>query len=187
MSDNSNDTLRCSDATDSYFDTVFLMYAALASRDYDEAAQLVRENLAYIPEWVEETRIQRGSFDIAAIPTLEQGGTVLALLGDEAGIDRMRDLVYSIPHLARWAVKVREHQRELELFKAIQSAVSENPNCLQADIADLVDESDGRRVANLISYLERSGKLIRKRDGCEYRFMPVTSDESPSDAAAQAG
>ena len=128
MSDNSSDTLRGSDATDLYFETVFQMHAALANRNYDEAGRLVRENLPYIPGWVEESVNNHGAFDISSIPSLEQGGTMFALLGDEEGIARMRDLVYSIPHLARWAIKIREHQQDMELFKAIENAVIQNPN-----------------------------------------------------------
>jgi hypothetical protein len=34
----------------------------------------VRENLDNIPDWVNETRREYGSFDIRNIPTLQQGG-----------------------------------------------------------------------------------------------------------------
>ena len=99
----------------------------------------------------------------------------------------MRELVYSIPHLARWAVKIREHQQDLGLFQAIENAVIQNPNCLQADVADLVHEDDSRRVSELISYLEKAGRLTRKREGRAYRLMHSSSDDSPDTSTAKAG
>ena len=159
------------DATASYFDTVFQMYAAVSNRDYERAAQLVRENLTYIPGWVEETLSQQDSFNIASIPTLEQGGTVLALVGDDEGLSSMRDLIYSIPHLARWVGKIRGHQNDLELFKAIEKAVQDNPNCLQTEVKNLVGEEDSRHVSDLIAYLEKAGRIIRNREGRASRLL----------------
>ena len=63
--------------SDTYFDTMSRMQAAVSNRDYEGAARLVCENLQYIPDWVNETRRDYGSFDIGSIPALQQGGTVL--------------------------------------------------------------------------------------------------------------
>ena len=64
------------------------------------------KNLSIIPEWVKETRRDYGSFDIRSIPALEQGGTMLALLGDEEGLARMRRIVASSPELEPWTEEV---------------------------------------------------------------------------------
>ena len=42
--------------SDTYFDTMSRMQAAVSNRDYEGAARLVCENLQYIPDWVKETR-----------------------------------------------------------------------------------------------------------------------------------
>lgn len=84
-------------ASDAYFSTMAQMQAAISKRDYEGAARFVRENLQYISDWVRETRSQFGSFDIRSIPSIEQGGTVLALLGDDEGLARMREIVASVP------------------------------------------------------------------------------------------
>ena len=174
-------------ASDSYFDTVFQMHAAVANRDYAEAARIVRENLSYIPAWIEETQSQQGFFDIASIPAFELGGTILALVGDEEGILRMRDTVYNIPHLARWVGKIREHRQDMELFKAIEKTVRDNPNCLQTDVHELVGEKDSLRVSNLISYLEKAGKIVRAREGRAYRLVIAGSADSTSCASGAEG
>ena len=72
----------------------------------------------------------------------------------------MRDIVISTPELEPWIENIAQHEDSLRLFQAIQDAVVAHPNCLQPEVKGLVGESDGRRVANLISYLEPIRQLI---------------------------
>ena len=166
--------------SDTYFDPMSRMQAAVSNRDYEGAARLVCENLQYIPDWVKETRRDYGSFDIGSIPALQQGGTVLALVGDEEGLARMHETVVSVPELEPWADAVKRHQYDCRLFKAIQQVVVAQPNCLQTEVKGLIGEEDGRRVANLISYLGKAGKIVRIKAGRTYRLLPSDSpDISP--------
>src|SRR5262249_52254191 len=82
-------------ASDRYFETMSRMQTAFAKLDLEEVAQLVRENLGYIPDWVKETLREYGSFDIRTIPALQQGGTMLALVGDDEALDLMQEIVAS--------------------------------------------------------------------------------------------
>ncbi len=166
--------------SDAYFDTMSRMQTAVSQRNFEEAGQLVRRNLDYISGWVKETCRENGSFDIRMIPALQQGGTVLALLGDDQGLDRMREIVSSAPELQPWVEKVGQHQEDRRLFQAILEAVTTHPSCLQTEVKDLVDETDGHRVANLISYLEKSGKIVRIRSGRTYRLLPPDSPGVPA-------
>ena len=43
------------------------------------------------------------------IPALEQGGTILALAGDDDGLAEMRQIAESIPDLKPWADEVARH------------------------------------------------------------------------------
>ena len=158
--------------TDAYFRTMNPMREAILKRDYEKAGRLVRENLEYIPGFVRETRREYGSFDISSIPALEQGGTILALLNDEDGLVRMREIVASTSGIKRRAKIVERHRRDRRLFQAILNAVQMHPNCLQTEVKGLVGETDGHRVANLISYLEKAGKIMRVKDGSSYRLLP---------------
>ncbi len=172
--------LRRAEVSDSYFDTMSRMQAAISRHDFEGAARLIHENLAYIPEWVKETRQQYGSFDIPSIPSLQQGGKVLALLSDGAGLSRMHEIVKGVPELERWAEKIEEHQYDLRLFQAIQEAVGSHPHCLQTDVKDLVGESNGHRVANLIAYLEKAGRIVRIRQGRAHRLVCAGSADIPA-------
>ena len=166
-------------ASSLYFETMAGLQTAISNRDYETAASLVRQNLSCIPDWVKEQRRQYGSFGITSIPSLEQGGKILALVEDEEGISEMASIVGSIPDLAGWAAKVDEHRHDLALFEKIKSVVKTNPNCLQTDLKNLVGESDGRRIANLISYLEKSGALVRIKQGRTYRLLSSDSPDIP--------
>lgn len=172
-------------ASDAYFDTMSRMQAAVSNRDFDGAALLVRENLQYIPDWVKETCRDYGSFDIRTIPALQQGGTVLALVGDEEGLARMREIIVSVPELKPWAEEVKRHQHDRRLFEAILQVVAAQPNCLQTEVKGLIGEDDGRRVANLISYLDKAGKIARIKSGRTFGLLPPDSPNIPAPPSKQ--
>ena len=165
--------------SDVYFDSMSRMRAAISNRDYQGAAALVHENLGVIPEWVKETRRDYGSFDIRSIPALEQGGTMLALLGDEEGLARMRRIVASSPELEPWTEEVERHRQDLRLCKSLEALVATRRNCLQSEVKELIGAEDGRRVANLLSYLDKAGKIRRVKAGRTYRILPSGSTDVP--------
>ena len=109
----------------------------------------MRQNPRHVTGWVEEFRQEHGSFDIFSIPTLQQGGTVLALVGDDKGLARMQEIVASLEELELWAEAVEQPLGDRRLFADILQLVVSQPNCLQTDVKGLIGEEDGRRVANL--------------------------------------
>ena len=165
---------------ESYFDTLARLQDAISKREYENAGIFVRQNLEQIPGWVKENRREYGSFDIPSIPALQQGGTVLALLGDDRGLARMHEIVSTIPEFQARAEAVERHLDDRRLFQAIVEAVTAHPNCLQTEVKKLVDEADGRRIANLISYLEKSGKIVRVKTGRTYKLLTPDSSDVPA-------
>ena len=158
--------------SDVYFRTMEKMQVTISERNYEKGGRLIRENLEYVPGFVKETCAEYESFDISSIPVLQQGGTILALFNDNEGLVRMREIVASMPELLPWVKNVERHQRDLHLFQAILDAVKKHPNCLQTEVKGLVGETDGRRVANLISYLDKAGKIVRVKTGRTYNLLP---------------
>ena len=191
-------------ATDAYFGSMSEMQNAIGKHDYETAAVRAREMMAVIPAWIEEETArsvwaaeQRERWDIGqqtepdagdvpllppSIPVFQQGGTILALVGDEEALLLMADLVKSEPELRQWTGKVEDHLYNLNLFAAIVEAVRSHPNCLQPDVKKLVGETDGRRVANLIGYLEKAGEIVRVREGRTYRLLAADSEDIPATA-----
>ena len=146
--------------TDAYFDTMTRMQDAVSERNFEEAARLVRENLKYISDWVKETRRDYGSFDISTIPGLQQGGKVLALVGDDEGLVRMTEIVASVAELEPWIEEVKQHQHDRRLFQAILELVAAQPNCRQTDVKGLVGRS--RRASSCEPHLiSRQGRKDR--------------------------
>ncbi|MCY3986068.1 MAG: hypothetical protein OXF23_03375 [Candidatus Dadabacteria bacterium] len=157
--------------SDVYFRNMGEMQEAISKRDYEKAGLLAREGLEHITGFVKETLKEYGDFGISSIPVLEQGGTMLAFLNDSEGLVRMREIVTSMSELSPWVKNVEKHERDLDLFQAITDAVRKHPNCLQTELKGLVGETDGRRVANLVSYLEKAGKISRLKEGNTYKLL----------------
>ena len=190
------------EATDAYFESMSEMQTAIAEHDYETAAVRARENLAVIPAWIEEEKARsaweaefgnRWGIGVEtesatddtpllppSIPVLRQGGTILALVGDVETLRAMADLAKRTPELGDWANKLEDHLYNASLFAAIVEAVRSHPDCLQPDVKGLVGETDGRRVANLISYLEKAGKIVRVRQGRTYRLLSADSEDLPA-------
>ena len=165
--------------SDRYFDSMAEMQAAISKRDYESAAEFARENLRCIPEWVKETVRDYGSLHVSSIPGLQQGGTILALLNDREGLRRMSEIVASLPELEPWVERVQGHRHDRRLFESIQEAVAARPNCRQTEVKGLIGEQDGHRVARLISYLEKAGRIVRVKAGRTYRLLPPDSPDIP--------
>ncbi|HUO03868.1 MAG TPA: J domain-containing protein [Candidatus Binataceae bacterium] len=104
---------------------------------------------------------------------------MLALAGDDAGLAEMKKVVASIPELDPWITAVEQHLQDRWLFPAIEQAVAANPRCLQTDIKQLIGATDGAHIANLISYLEKGGKIVRIKEGQNYRLVLAGSNEAP--------
>ena len=166
-------------ASDAYFDTLSQIQAALSNRDYQATVQLVRQNLQQIPEWVKEWRATGHSFDIQSIPALQQGGTVLALMGDDKSLALMREIVASVNELEPWLEEVERHHHDRRLFDAIVEAIASHPNCLQTDVKGFIGNEDGRRIARLISYLEKAGRIERIKAGRKSRLRLLGSAGAP--------
>ena len=166
-------------ASDRYFNAMTRMQTAISDNNFDDAAELILVNLQCVPEWVKETCQQYGSFQISSIPALQQGGTILALADDQNGLEEMEAVVTRIAELHQWSDDVKQHHKDLRLFKMILDAVQRHPKCLQTEVKGLVGEEDGRRIATLISYLERAGKIVRIRKGRTYEILLSGSRNAP--------
>lgn len=159
---------RARDSSDEYFSTMARMEAAIAERKYREASQLARQNIMQVPSFVRATKRQNGSFDIRSIPALEAGGTMLALTEDGDSLEEMKRTVESLPDLRHWKEKVAQHFDDLRLFRDVVAAVRNHPNCLQTSVKDLIGASDGRRVATIVGWLDKAGRIQRTKRGSTY-------------------
>jgi hypothetical protein len=156
-----------------YFATLHQLREAISKRDYSNAARFARENLRHLPAFVPsiEERYHCKLPHVVHIPVLKHGGTILALVGDTEGLMEMRATVLSIPELALCIPAVEQHVEDMRLFEAILQAVAEKPGCIQSSMKGLIGAEDGHRVAYLISWLEKAGKIRRIRRGLSYSLV----------------
>lgn len=164
-------------AADLYYQTMTEMRKAISVRDYSKAARLVRENLGQIPNWIRGTKREFGTFDIPSIPALEQGGTVLAIAGDDEGLVAMKQLVRSLPELRQRIDEVDGFFEERTVATEILNAIRRHPECLQADLKKQVKFADGRSIAFLVSYLEKAKIVAREKSGRTYKLSLVARPE----------
>jgi hypothetical protein len=167
-------------ATNSYFTSMESMHQAISNHKYEEAASEIKKAIQVIPKWIKEDVSTYGEFVIGSIPALEKGGRILAFLGDDDGLTKMKNLVTTTPELKPWIEKVEQHFQERHLFPAILDAIVKNPKCLQTDIKTLVDSKDGRHIAHLISYLEKANKITRSKKGRTYELELIDKKKPPA-------
>lgn len=175
---NSRKPSETGDSSGKYFETMGKLQEAISKRNYEKAARFTRENIRQISAFVRNTKQEYGTFDISSIPALEQGGTMLALEGDDKGLKEMRRIIMSIAVLKPWNSFIDRHEDDMRLFKAILETVEKNPQCLQTNVKKLVGTEDGRRVANLISWLEKAGRIIRTKKGRSFALTITGSAHS---------
>ena len=153
-----------SPASRSYYDSMEVMEQAISRTRYTEAVPLILANLEHLATFVESI-VDNNERVPPSIPVLERGGRVLALMGDADGLKRMREIVSGTKGIGWFLDDVDRHEQDMEMFQSIRQAVRNNPKCVQSDVKVLIGEADGRRVATLIGYLEKSGEIIKVRDG----------------------
>ena len=139
---------------------------------YKELGRRVRQNL----ERIFSSNFLRFNIDLTK---WNKDGTILALLGDDQGLARMREIATSVPTLKPLVKAVDQHQKDRRLFQAILDAVATYPLCLQTKVKTLVGETDGRKVARLIANLEKAGKIVRLRLDRTYMLLKSDLPEVP--------
>jgi hypothetical protein len=163
--------------TDQYFTKLIELQAAIADRKYDHAAALTRDSIKLIPALVKSELREYGRFVIQGIPALEQGGTMLALQGDIEGLLEMQRLVRSVQELKPWIATVDQHIVDQKTLVALVSAITEHPGCLQTDMKGLIGAEDARRLAVLLSWLEKAGTITRSKQGKTYSLRLASSTD----------
>ena len=166
-----------------YFTTLRNMQEAISKRKYQQAAVFTRENMRQIPGLVRDTQLEYGRFDIQSIPSLDQGGIMLALVGDTEGLKEMQQIVRSAPELQPWISTVEQHEEDHRTLTALMTAIEHHPGCLQTDVRELIGATDGHRVAVLLSWLEKSGIISRTKKGRTHSLMLSSSAPEASPLA----
>ena len=155
---------------DAYFRSMGAFQDAMLRRDFEEAHQAALTNLNFIGAFVQSHLTRDGALNFTSIPVLEQGGTVLAIRQDAAGLEQMRALVEADALLAPWRPRVARHLAAIRAVPRILQAVRQSPGCVQSDLKQVVVAPDGHLIANLVSWLIKAQELKAVRAGRTVRL-----------------
>lgn len=167
----------------SYFTQLERLTSSVSAKDYPAAAAAARASLPLLRTWLEDPRSDGQRLDIR-IPALSQGGTMMAITGDQDGLSELRALVQEFDFLEAYRIEAEEHFVDLDLFNRIRDVIRAKPGILQNRMKTELGIDDGRRASRLVSYLEKSGEVRRAKNGKTYELylagfeMPVAAAET---------
>ncbi|MDQ2092302.1 J domain-containing protein [Marimonas arenosa] len=166
-----------------YFELLEALQRAIADRRYSDAAEAAYKSISPLRKWLSDPR-RDWERDQITIPALQQGGTMMAIIGNQKGLEELRDIVNEFDHLAEYRPDAEKHFKSLLLFDRIRRAVSEKPGILQNKMKAELGEEDGRLVSNLISWLEKAGEITRAKSGKTYALYMAGAQMTEEDASA---
>ncbi|MFT3687743.1 DnaJ domain-containing protein [Paenirhodobacter sp.] len=165
-----------------YFAQLERLTSSVSARHYSAAAVAARASLPLLRNWLNDPRGDGQQLDIR-IPALSQGGTMLAIVGDRAGLCELCKLVHDFNHLKAYREEAEEHFVDLDLFDRLRKVIRSKPGVLQDRIKAELGIGDGRRASRLISYLEKSGEVRRAKSGKTYELY-IAGVDMPEAAVA---
>jgi len=150
-----------------YFDLLHQQANAVKEKDYPAAARAAGDSLPLIRNWLTDRTFDGGLVTIS-IPALAQGGTMMALCGDDKGLSDISELISDFDALQAYREEAGQHISDRHLFDVIRGVVKKKPGVLQNKMKTETGHEDGRRLSLLINYLSKSGEIIRAKKGSTY-------------------
>jgi hypothetical protein len=140
------------------------------TRDYREVARLARQTYDLLPTFVMAWKREYGRWDIQTCVAVHTGGTVLAVLEDEQGVEHLQRTLAAVDELRPWRPVGDAAAADLAIVRRLLPLVATRPGIRQTELRKLLPDADGRRVATLASWLEKAGRLHRLRNGKDYEL-----------------
>jgi hypothetical protein len=158
-----------------YFALHEQIQAAHKARDYREVGRLARQTYDLLPTFVAACKREYGRWDIQTSVAVHTGGTVLAVLQDEEGVQLLQRTLTAVHELEPWRPIGDAAAADLRLVSRILAGVAATPGIRQADLRTHLADADGRRVAALAAWLEKAGRIRRVRTGKDYELFATTT------------
>lgn len=162
-------TKKTTERVDRYFDLIEKIRVEKGKRGFRQLLRFCEESLHLIPALVDEEKSQYGKFNIASIPAIEIGLKYWAAIGDLGRIQTIERMIDTLPELVPWEQEVRAAYSNTEFSKGILAFVGEHPGTRQSRLGKTIGIS-GQTVRWLVYYLEKTGRLRRKKKGNTYEL-----------------
>lgn len=158
-----------------YFSLHERIQSAHKARDYREVGRLAKQTYDLLPTFVAACKKEYGRWDIQTSLAVHTGGTVLAVLEDEKGIQQLQRTLAAVTDLKPWQPVGDAAAADLTIVSRILRVVAAAPGVRQGDLRKQLPDANGRRVAALVSWLEKAGRLRRVQNGKDYELFVATT------------
>lgn len=151
--------------TELYYSLMTKIQEEKKNRDFKKMSMYSQMSLGLIEPLILQNKIAYGSFDLGSIPALEEPLPYYAINGHGGQIQNIEDIVSFFPELSAWKELVTSSKETANLSSRLIKAITENPGTLQKDIKKLIGVEDGKKVANVLYYMELYGKIRKEKSG----------------------
>jgi hypothetical protein len=149
-------------AVDRYFALLGKLQTAKKEREWRRAAKVTCDIIDVLPGFVREWKSEYGDVP-PNIPVFIDGARALAMVGDDSGLERLREVTQKVPELGEWGPAVEQAIEDRRLLVRIRDVLAQRPGILQTDVKSAVGASDGRRISGLIRQMAESHEIKRIR------------------------
>jgi hypothetical protein len=150
---------------DLYYSLLTKIQEEKKNRDFKKMTMYSQMSLGLIEPLILQNKIAYGSFDLGSIPALEEPLSYYAINGHGGQIKNIEEIVDFFPELSAWKEVVNGAKETASLSASLMKVVNDNPGTLQKDIKKLINIEDGKKVANVLYYMELYGKIRKEKSG----------------------
>jgi hypothetical protein len=140
---------------DEYFELSRKIDEYEKAKEVQPLLECCARQLTLVKEFVNLYIEEKGSFPLTCIASIDNGMPYWSAKQDAAALNRVKEIVDSIPELVRWRKRVEQAVADVELSKRIRNYVSLNPGTLQRNLGKSLglDSFDSTRIVNVLANL----------------------------------
>lgn len=151
--------------TELYYSLLTKIQEEKKNHEFKKMSMYSQMSLGLIEPLILQNKIAYGSFDLGSIPALEEPLSYYAVNGHGGQIQNIEEIVDFFPELSGWKELVDSAKETATLSARLLKTIKENPGTLQKDIKKLINVEDGKKVANVLYYMELYGKIRKEKSG----------------------
>jgi hypothetical protein len=151
--------------TELYYSLLTKIQEERRNRDFKKMSMYSQMSLGLIEPLILQTQIEYGSFDLGSIPALEEPLPYYAIHGNVGQIRNIEEMIAFFQELSGWQEMVRNAKEMARMSVLLMTAIEGTPGVLQKDIKKLVGVDDGKKVANVLHYMELYNKIHKEKSG----------------------
>lgn len=167
----------CTPHSDAYFAALDAFHEAMATRRYPDAATQALIGIEHLAGFIQESKKQDKAagmdfFMPPIVPAIDSGGQIFALLDDKASLKRLEQVIRGARELQDCRSAPAEFEHARKRFRALERLVEQQPGIRQDKVKASFAAESGRVLSTALDWLEKAGRIIRKREGRTWTLHP---------------